>query len=145
MKRNQIFKSLPNFFWTATLAWTILALGCTRTAGEGGHAVIQGKIEVEQRPVITNPNGAARSPAADEDVFIIYGDRVGPDDRVQTNFDGEFVFYGLRTGDYTIYVFSEDTLPAFNNAPKVAIIRELTITSRDEEHDLGTLRIFEDI
>ena len=107
--------------------------------------MIVGKVEVEQRPVITNPNGAVRSPALDEDVFIIYGDRVGPDDRVQTNFDGEFAFYGLRTGDYTIYTFSEDTLPAFNNAPKVAIIRRVTIDSRDEVFDLGTIRIFEDI
>ena len=51
----------------------------------------------------------------------------------------------MRTGDYTLYVYSEDTMPTFNNAPKVAIIRELTITSRDEEYDLGVLRIFEDI
>ena len=115
MKRNQIFEWHPNLVWIAGLAYTIIAIGCTRT------------------------------PGADEDVFIIYGDRVGPDDRVQTNFDGEFSFYGMRTGDYTVYVYSEDTMPAFNNAPKVAIIRDLTITSRDEEYDLGTLRIFEDI
>ena len=145
MKRNQILKRRLNFFWAVGLASSIFAFGCTRTAGEGGQAMIHGKIEVEQRPVITNPNGAVIAPAADEDVFIIYGDRVGPDDRVQTNFDGEFVFYGLRTGDYTLYVYSEDTLPAFNNAPKVAIIHELTISSRDEQHDLETLRIFEDI
>jgi hypothetical protein len=145
MKRNQIFEWRPNLFWMAGLACTIMAIGCTRTPGEGGQAVIHGKIEVEQRLVITNPSGAVRAPAADEDVFIIYGDRVGPDDRVQTNFDGEFSFYGMRTGDYTVYVYSEDTMPAFNNAPKVAIIRDLTITSRDEEYDLGTLRIFEDI
>lgn len=145
MKRNQIIKRHPNLFWTVAIGWTILALGCTRTAGEGGQAMIVGKVEVEQRPVITNPTGAVRSPAADEDVYIIYGDRVGPDDRVQTNFDGEFAFYGMRMGDYTIYAFSEDTLPAFNNAPKVAIIQEITIRSRDEVFDLGTIRIFEDI
>ena len=121
-------------------------VGCTRTAGEGGQAVIIGQVEVEQRTVITNPIGSVRLPAADEDVFIVYGDRVGPDDRVKTNFDGEFAFYGMRTGYYTIYVYSEDTLAAPNgNAPKVAILQELTIRSRDEVFDIGTLRIFEDI
>ena len=145
MKRNQIFEWHPNLVWMAGLACTIIAIGCTRTPGEGGQAVIHGKIEVEQRLVITNPSGAVRAPAADEDVFIIYGDRVGPDDRVQTNFDGEFAFYGMRTGDYTVYVYSEDTLPAFNNAPKIAIIQEVTVVDRDEALDLGVLRIFEDI
>ena len=113
MKRNQIFEWHPNVVWIAGLACTIIAIGCSRTPGEGGQAVIHGKIEVEQRLVITNPNGAVRAPAADE--------------------------------DYTVYVYSEDTLPAFNNTPKIAIIQEVTVLDRDEALDLGVLRIFEDI
>jgi hypothetical protein len=124
---------------------TSLLVGCTRTAGEGGTTRVTGMVEVEQRIVITNPIGAVVAPAADEDVFIIYGERVGPDDRVQTNYDGEFAFYGLRPGDYTVYVFSEDTMPPFNNAPDVAVIHEFSIESGEEVKDLGTLRIFKDI
>ena len=124
---------------------TILGPGCTRSAGEGGHATILGRVEVEQRVVITNPNGAVLAPAADHEVFITYGDRVGPDDRIHTNYDGEFAFYGLRTGNYTVFVYSEDTMPLFNNAPKVAVVREIIVESRDEEVDLGVIRIYEDI
>jgi hypothetical protein len=128
-----------------SLAVTVTLFGCTRTPGEGGIATVTGNVELEQRIVISNPADAIVAPAADEDVFITYGDRVGPDDRVQTNFDGEFAFYGLRPGVYTVYVYSEDTLPLFNNAPDIAIVREFEIASGEESVDLGALRIFKDI
>ena len=127
------------------LAAAVLFWGCTRTPGEGGIATVRGSVELEQRVVITNPSNAIVAPAADEDVFIIYGDRVGPDDRVQTNYDGEFAFYGLRPGSYTVYVYSEDTLPPFNNAPDIAIVREFEILDGDEEVVLAPLRIYKDI
>lgn len=126
-------------------AATVLFWGCTRTPGEGGITTVTGSVELEQRVVITNPVNAVIAPAADEDVFIIYGDRVGPDDRVQTNYDGEFAFYGLRPGSYTVYVFSEDTLPPFNNAPDIAIIQEFEIEEGDERVELAPLRIYKDI
>ncbi|HBP44826.1 MAG TPA: hypothetical protein DD635_02920 [Flavobacteriales bacterium] len=119
--------------------------GCTRAPGEGGIATVTGNVELEQRIVITNPANAIVVPAADEDVFITYGNRVGPDDRVKTNFDGEFAFYGLRPGAYTVYVYSEDTLPPFNNAPDIAIVREFEIEADDESIDLGSIRIYKDI
>ena len=133
----------PNLavFATALLAFS----GCTRTAGEGGVTTITGNVELEQRIVITNPLNAIVVPAVDEDVFITYGDRVGPDDRVRTNYDGDFAFYELRPGDYTIYVYSEDTMPQNNSAPDVAIIRQLTIDEGAHTVELDALRIYEDI
>ena len=150
MKRMQILQMTKDSFNKfRNLGYLALAMfgiaGCTRTAGEGGVTTVQGNVEIEQRIVITNPSNATVIPAADQDVYIAYGDRVGPDDRVRTNYDGEFAFYGLRPGDYTIYVYSEDTMPTSNNAPDVAIIRELTIEQGEEEVDLGTIRIYEDI
>ena len=119
--------------------------GCTRTAGEGGSTTISGNVELEQRIVITNPLSATVVPAIDQDVYITYGDRVGPDDRVRTNYDGDFAFYGLRPGDYTIYVYSEDTMPTSNNEPDVAIIRQITIEKGDETLEMDTLRIYKDV
>ena len=81
-----------------SFAVTIALVGCTRTPGEGGITTVTGNVELEQRIVITNPANAVVVPAADEDVFITYGERVGPDDQVQTNFDGAFAFYELRPG-----------------------------------------------
>lgn len=150
MKHAQFFKTLlqppvGTLKAVSLGAMLILFFSCTRTSGEGGVTTVIGMVEVEQRVVITNPLNAIVAPAADEDVYIVYGDRVGPDDRVQTNYDGEFAFYGLRPGDYHIYVYSEDTLPPFNNAPDVAITLDFTIDKGDEQVDLGTIRIFKDI
>ena len=131
--------------FSLSLAVSLALLGCTRTPGEGGIATVTGNVELEQRIVITNPANAVVVPAADEDVFITYGDRVGPDDRVQTNFDGEFAFYGLRPGAYTVYVYSEDTLPPFNNSPDIAIVRQFEIEAGEEAVDIGALRIYKDI
>ena len=45
-------------------------------------------------------------PATDHNVFIVYGDNVGPDDQVETNAHGDFIFPWLRPGEYTIYTYS---------------------------------------
>ena len=123
----------------------LLLASCTPHAGEGGVAVVTGRVEVERRAVISNPAGAVRFPGADVDVFITYGDRVGPDDKVTTNFDGEFAFYGLMPGNYTVYVYSEDTLPQVQQAPDVAVVMDVLVEERREEVDLGTLRIFKEL
>lgn len=134
--------SFPQIFAGLAVA---AAVGCTPGAGEGGAASITGQVEIERRAVISNPAGAVWFPAADVDVFITYGDRVGPDDKVTTNFDGDFAFYGLTEGEYTIYVYSEDTLPQVLNAPDVAIVREVEVPERRAEVDLGTIRIYKEL
>ncbi len=124
----------------------LLALAaCTPQAGDGGVASLTGKVEVERRAVISNPAGAVTYPGADVDVFITYGDRVGPDDKVTTNFDGEFAFYGLMPGTYTVYVYSEDTLPQIPQAPDIAIVQEVDIEGRRDAVDVGTIRIFKEL
>ncbi len=124
----------------------LLALAaCSPQAGDGGVASLTGKVEVERRAVISNPAGAVTYPGADVDVFITYGDRVGPDDKVTTNYDGEFAFYGLMPGTYTVYVYSEDTLPQLPQAPDVAIVQEVDIEGRRDAVDVGTIRIFKEL
>jgi len=90
---------------------TALTASCTQTPGDGGRASITGHVEEEARLVLTNGNSAQGEPypARDHNVFLIYGDNVGPDDQVETNHEGNFVFPWLRPGDYTVYVYSEDT------------------------------------
>ena len=129
---------------TAWIGALLALVACTPGAGEGGAARISGVVEVERRAVISNPAGAVRFPAADVDVFITYGDRVGPDDKVTTNYDGEFAFYGLTEGMYTVYVYSEDTLPQILDAPEVPVVREVEVIGRRAEVDLYTLRIYKE-
>ena len=133
-------------------------------AGSIGNVINPGnrscsvEVQVPNKSGFLKPNGIATIrlkdfeadsaivvPAIDQDVYITYGDRVGPDDRVRTNYDGDFAFYGLRPGDYTIYVYSEDTMPTSNNAPDVAIIQQVTIEKGDETLELEPIRIYEDI
>ena len=89
--------------------------------------------------------GRTGYPATDRNGFLISGNNVGPDDEVETNHEGDFVFPWLRPGDYTVYGYSEDTLPPFNNAPDIAIVREFEIEAGEEALDIGTLRIYKDI
>ena len=121
-----------------------MLLGCTDIPGEGGNGVLKGRVELERRVTIANPAGAVVVPAQDVEVYLTYGDRVGPDDRVWTNYDGEFAFYWLRPGPYTLYVYSEDTLPLPDRPPLMTIVREVEITGRRETVDVGVMRIYDE-
>lgn len=122
-----------------------LAFGCKKTPGDGGLATIRGKVVEELRFVLTNPGTfAAEYSAPDEDVWIVYGNNVSPDERVRTNYDGEFEFQFLRPGEYTIYVYSRDTTGSPNVAPtRMPIIRTVTIDERRQDLDIGELRIYD--
>lgn len=124
----------------------LLLASCTKQPGEGGQAIIRGRVMNEVRLVLSNPSTAVASyPAADENVFIIYGDNTSPDDDVETNFDGEFAFRFLRPGTYTIYVYSADTTGNNGVDPnRMPVIREVEINGRKDEVDLGTLWIYEE-
>jgi len=127
---------------------TTLALGlysCKKDPGEGGTASIRGKVVKQVRVVLTNPATTAYTThAADQDVFIIYGDNVSPDDRVWTNYKGEFEFINLRPGRYTVYVYSRDTTGQVGIDPRrMPIRKEIEIGKRGERVDAGTLTIYE--
>lgn len=119
-----------------------VGLGCTQVPGDGGRASIQGHVEIEPRSVLTNP-ATAGSPymAMDEQVFVIYGDNIGPDDQVETNHEGAFVIPWLRPGHYTLYVYSEDTTGV--NPPRdMAVVREVVIEGARDVVVVDTLRIY---
>ena len=119
---------------------------CVRTPGEGGRASITGSVDLVRRVQLNNPSSNDDTIAAvDTEVFILYGDNVSPDDRVFTNPDGDFAFNWLRTGDYTLYVYSEDTSDTPNvPLPKVAMFTGATIDDRDEVIALDPIIIFDD-
>jgi len=122
---------------TAFLAILIVFVfvSCKKEAGDGGNSSIKGKITRELRVVLSNPATAVGTfPAADEDVFIIYGDHVSPDDRVQTNYNGEYEFLYLRPGKYTVYAFSADTnsVAVPWDEDHMTVLQELEITDGEQ-------------
>ena len=125
---------------------TALAASCTPTPGDGGRASITGHVEEEARLVLTNGNSAQGEPypARDHNVFLIYGDNVGPDDQVETNHEGNFVFPWLRPGDYTVYVYSEDTLGT-NPPQDLVLLQQVSIESATETVVLDTLRVYKEL
>ncbi|MBX7052237.1 MAG: hypothetical protein K1X54_09400 [Flavobacteriales bacterium] len=132
---------------TSGLLLLILALiSCKKEAGDGGNSSIRGAVSKELRIVLTNPaTKTGTYPAADQDVFIIYGDHISPDDRVQTNYDGEYEFMYLRPGKYKIYTFSEDTnsVAVTWDEKHMTILQEIEITDKKQDLEAEDMTIYE--
>lgn len=132
--------------YALSLALLSLAFsGCTKEPGEGGMASIRGKVYKEYRLVVTNPATVQNTvPAADAEVYIVYGDHVSPDDRVMTNAQGEYEFMYLREGKYTVYVFSKDTSGSGSIDPdKMEVSREVEITDRKGTTTASDMTIYD--
>ncbi|MCE3225846.1 MAG: hypothetical protein K0S32_397 [Bacteroidetes bacterium] len=103
---------------------------CKKTAGEGGNSSIRGSILIEDWNAAFTVK-QREYPAADADVYIIYGDNVSYDDRTRANYNGEFEFRYLRKGKYKIYVYSKDkTLQSVSG--DVAIVKDVEITDKKQ-------------
>ena len=84
---------------------TILIFSCRKVEGPGGSVTIKG-IVVERNHV---GNAVFEYPAADQDVYLIYGSENSfYDDDIKTSFDGSFEFRYLQKGDYQLFVYEED-------------------------------------
>jgi len=125
----------------------ILSLAsCKKEEGDGGNSSITGRVMIERRVNLDNYSTARDTiPAADQDVFIIYGDHVSPDDRIQTNYNGEFEFLYLRPGNYTIYTFSKDTTatPTPWDEDHLTILKRIEITDKKQQRSIGDMLIYD--
>jgi len=131
---------------TTLLLFIILTLtSCIRTPGEGGRASITGSVDLIRRVQLNNPLSVVDTIAASNaEVFIIYGDHISPDDKVDTNPDGGFAFEWLRTGAYTLYVYSEDTATTSTPLPKIAFFHEVEIFDKDDVINLEPFIIYDE-
>ncbi|GIV27414.1 MAG: hypothetical protein KatS3mg027_1228 [Bacteroidia bacterium] len=77
--------------------------------GKGGNSSIKGKVTLRKYNASTQTFSLIY-PAKDVDVYIIYGNELSYGDRIRTDYEGDFEFKYLRKGDYTIYVYSIDTV-----------------------------------
>ena len=131
---NKTFNVFLIFLFTGIL------FSCSKEAGEGGNSTIYGKIVAHNyNAEFTNLKGIY--PAADEDVYIIYGDDRSYSERVRSNYDGVYEFKYLRKGDYTIYAYSKDstlTLPS----EMYAVIRNVKIEDNNQTVEAEDMKIF---
>jgi hypothetical protein len=133
-----------------TLFFLILALAfvsCEKDPGTGGSGTISGNVSMEVRVVLTNPATELYTvPAADLDVYIVYGEHVSPDDKVVTDYNGDFEFRNLRKGKYTVYVYSRDTTgqnPPTIDPSKMVVLQEVELTDNEDDAVVSDLKIYE--
>ena len=78
---------------------------CRKVEGPGGSVTIKGVV-IERNHVGTS---IFEYPAADQDVYIIYGSENSFfDDDVSTSYDGSFEFRYLQKGDYQIFAYQDN-------------------------------------
>ena len=108
---------------------------CTKTEGPGGSATIKGHV----RKLKMIAGQAYYHDAADEDVYLIYGNEgTFYDDDVKTSYDGSFEFNYLQTGNYQVFVYSD--CPTCLSGDTV-VIHDVSLGDKDEVNDIGTITI----
>ena len=101
-------------------------ISCEKSPGEGGNITVIGSVWVKDyNSTFTLLHGEYA--AMDDDVFIVYGDNIGYDDKTKTDYLGNYKFNYLRPGKYTIFVYSKDSAMQTVNG-EIAIIEHVEIT-----------------
>jgi hypothetical protein len=122
------------------LIFTIALISCAKEAGEGGNSTIYGKLTAyDYNAEFTSLKGIY--PAADEDVYLIYGSDRSYSQRVRSNYNGIYEFKYMRPGDYKVYVYSKDstlTLPS----GIYAITADVKIDGNKQTVEVAELKIF---
>lgn len=113
---------------------------CSKEAGDGGNSTIYGKIIAwDYNAEFTELKGIY--PAADEDVFIIYGNDHSYSQRIRSNYEGIYEFKYLRPGDYTVYAYSKDSTLTLASGI-YAVIRKVTIDDNRQTVEAEDMKIF---
>jgi hypothetical protein len=129
------------------LVVTMFLFACEKDPGSGGAGTISGNISKEFRVVLTNPATAIYTvPAADVEVYIVYGDHVSPDDKIMSDYNGNFEFRNLRKGKYTVYTFSRDTAgvsPPEVDPLKMVVLKEVELVDNEDHVVVPELTIYD--
>lgn len=134
---------MKKYFIVLLVVSSAAFFSCKKGPGEGGQTSIIGKVWAEEWDDIsyTQHYDSLDRWAADEEVYVIYGNDASYGDRIRTGPDGVFEFRYLRAGDYTIYVYSEaPENSAATAGGKVAVSKRVSIPKKGT-YDAGTFTI----
>lgn len=134
------------FLMNAQVATLVVLAGllfssCSKEEGFGGNSHIKGTL-IEQ---VYNSDFSLllyEQPAADKDVFIVFGNDKTIGDDVKTNYNGQFEFSYLREGSYSIFYYSDDSLSAYSENKEIRYSVDL---GKKETIDLDTLHLLNSI
>ena len=113
---------------------------CEKEAGEGGTSSIIGSVYefTVIEDLLTNQIDTIFNwPYAEKDVYIIYSNNENDfyDDKIETNWNGQYRFDFLRKGDYTIFMY-KDSIDALNVEYEIPIFQHIKIESNNTSYTL---------
>ena len=96
------------------LVITLFFSACEKEPGEGGTSSIIGsvyKISTYFNVLTQEVDTVFYQLDSGEDVYVIYSDNESDfyNDKIETNWNGQYRFDYLRKGDYTIFVYADST------------------------------------
>lgn len=124
----------PRVYLPAIIMLAAVLTSCSKDEGVGGTATIRGKVIIQDYNddfslLLSQYN------AAEEDVYIIYGEDETFGDQVETSYDGTFEFRYLLPGDYRIFIYSLDSTS--NLLYDTVVIKDITVSKKDDLVDAG--------
>ncbi len=123
------------------ILFLLLVFSCKKEAGQGGRAIIKGKLFADN---FYSKSFNSRSALADERVYLVYGNQKSCSDvDLRTGYDGSFEFDFLRKGKYKLYAYSLDT--GFKTPCSVIpVVKEIEIKKTDEEFIVSDFVVYKD-
>jgi len=86
----------------------LTAVGCKKNPGVGGNGELSGKVIVRKYNA-TFTTFLGSYPSADHYVYIKYGEHDGYDNRIKTDYNGNYRFQFLYPGKYEVFTYSLDS------------------------------------
>jgi hypothetical protein len=113
---------------------------CEKEAGEGGTSSIVGsvyKISTYFNVLTQQTDTIFYQLDSEKDVYIIYSDNEDEfyDDKVETNWNGQYRFDFLRKGDYTIFTYADST-DILNTSYDYPVFRHVKIEANNSTYTL---------
>ena len=113
----------------------LMFVSCKKEPGKGGASKLKGRIVVDEYSVY-NYNHVRSYYAADETVYIVYGNNDYYGDRVRTNSDGYYEFSNLQHGEYHVYTYTEN-----EQEDKKAVYADVNIESNGSVVDVPYIKV----
>lgn len=122
------------------IIWLAFFWSCKKEPGVGGNGSITGKI-ITHNYNATYTNLLGVYPAADHYVYIVYGNNVGYDKRIKTDYNGVYRFSFLYPGKYTIYTYSADNTGT-QLSGQITIKKEIQL-SKNQDYQIPEIIVYE--
>ena len=134
-----LFKlSIKPIFFTVIV---FMFFSCEKQEGEGGTSAITGsvyKLSTYQNAITGLMDTIFYQLDSGKDIYIIYSDNESDfyDDKVETNWNGQYQFDYLRKGNYTLFTYA-DSSDALNVSYDYPIFKHINVDANNANYDLS--------